>query len=268
MIDGRDRPRRDPLHDLRAVMARLRAPEGGCPWDRAQDFASIAPYTLEEAYEVVDCIERRAWPELKAELGDLLFQVVYHARMAEEAGLFDFDDVARGVADKMVRRHPHVFADATIANAEAQSAAWEAIKAAERAAKEGAEGALDGVPRALPALVRAQKIQARAAQLGFDWPEVAPVLAKVEEELAELCAAQEAGDEAGLREEMGDLLFACVNLARHLECDAEAALRQATAKFQRRFARVEEMARNDGQKLEEMSLEMLEVLWQNAKNGL
>ena len=220
-------------------MARLRDPERGCPWDLEQDFASIAPYTIEEAYEVADAIARGDLAELKDELGDLLLQVVYHARMAEEAGLFDFDQVAAAIADKMIRRHPHVFGSAEVDGARAQSHAWEAVKATERASRAGAEGdarVLDDVPLALPALVRAAKLQRRAARVGFDWPEPVQVVDKIEEEIAELRA--ELGRSASvdrLSDEIGDLLFALVNLARHLEVDAEASLRQANAKFERRF---------------------------------
>lgn len=253
----------DPVSRLLAVMARLRDPEHGCPWDREQDFSTIAPYTIEEAYEVADAIERNDPPALKDELGDLLFQVVFHARMAEEAGLFAFGDVAAAIADKMMRRHPHVFGDAEIASAAAQSEAWEEHKATERRERAKATGAapsvLDGVARALPALVRAAKLQTRAARIGFDWPDAAPVFDKVAEEIAELSSELTNGaDRARLEDEMGDVLFAAVNLARKLDIEPEAALRRANAKFERRFRRVEERAIGTG-------LEALEAVWQEVK---
>src|SRR5215472_3259246 len=216
-----DVPVSHPLDRLLAIMARLRDPERGCPWDRAQNFATIAPYTIEEAYEVADAIERADMPALKDELGDLLFQVVFHARMAEEAGLFAFDEVAATIADKMERRHPHVFGDVRIDSAAAQTAAWEQHKAAERRdrAQRAGEGhsVLDGVALALPALLRAAKIQARAARIGFDWPQARPVFDKLAEEIAELKAEFEASaDAARLEDELGDVLFAAANLARKL----------------------------------------------------
>lgn len=250
-------------------MARLRDPERGCPWDREQNFATIAPYTIEEAYEVADAIARGDMTALKDELGDLLFQVVFHARMAEEAGLFDFTDVAAAIADKMVRRHPHVFGDAEVMSAAAQTAAWEEHKAKERAAKAAAAGAaasvLDGVARALPALLRASKIQARAGRIGFDWPNAPPVVAKLAEEIAELEAelAHHGGtDHARIEDEMGDILFAAANLARKLDIDPEAALRRATNKFERRFRALETMAAERGVGHD---LDALETLWQEAK---
>jgi MazG family protein len=259
-----------PIERLLWVMARLRDPERGCPWDVEQDFATIAPYTIEEAYEVADAIARGDLAQLEAELGDLLLQVVYHAQMAKEAGLFDFDQVAAAIADKMIRRHPHVFGAATIADARAQSHAWEAVKARERADRSGSRGErhrlLDDVPQALPALVRAAKLQKRAARVGFDWPMVAPVLGKIEEEIAELRAELAAPAEVDrLSEELGDLLFATVNLARHLEIDAEAALRASNAKFECRFGRVEEALSARGRRLEDASLDEMEALWQEAK---
>lgn len=208
-------------------MARLRAP-GGCPWDAEQTFATIAPYTIEEAYEVADAIARADMPALRDELGDLLFQVVYHARLAEEAGAFDFADVARGITAKMVRRHPHVF------GGEAAAPDWEAAKAGERAAR-GEAGVLDGVPVSLPALTRAEKLTRRAARVGFDWPDAAAVLAKLDEEVAELRAELPGGDPVRLADELGDMLFVMANLARKLGLDAEACLRGANAKFTRRF---------------------------------
>jgi nucleoside triphosphate diphosphatase len=260
-----------PLDRLLAIMARLRDPERGCPWDREQDFATIAPYTIEEAYEVADAIARGDMAGLKDELGDLLFQVVFHARMAEEAGIFDLADVAAAIADKMVRRHPHVFGDADIASAAAQTDAWERHKAAERRARAAASGAresvLDGVALALPALLRAAKIQARAARIGFDWPKAQPVIAKIAEEIdeleAELDTASNGGaDQTKVEDEMGDILFAAANLARKLEIDPEAALRRATAKFERRFRRVEVLAAERGIGAD---LDALEALWQEVK---
>ncbi len=255
---------------LLAIMTRLRDPKRGCPWDREQDFATIAPYTIEEAYEVADAVARGDMAALKDELGDLLFQVVFHARMAEEAGLFDFADVAATIADKMVRRHPHVFGDAEISSAAAQTAAWEEHKAAERHARAAAAGAaesvLDGVALALPALLRAAKIQARAARIGFDWPEAGPVIAKIAEEIAELEAELdvEPPDPGKIDDEMGDILFAAANLARKLDMDPEAALRRATKKFERRFRALEARAAERGIGPD---LDALEALWQEVKRG-
>jgi len=250
-------------------MARLRDPERGCPWDLEQDFSTIAPYTIEEAYEVADAIARADISGLEDELGDLLLQVVYHAQMAKEAGRFDFEAVARRIADKMVRRHPHVFGDATVADAGAQTRAWEETKAKERRKKAGARGepasVLDDVPVGLPALTRAAKLQRRAARVGFDWPEAAQVLDKIEEEAAELRAELRGGSPERLRDELGDLLFAAVNLARHLGVDAEAALRQTNGKFERRFRAIEGALAAQGRRPEDSSLEELEALWQRAK---
>ncbi|MDP6388660.1 MAG: nucleoside triphosphate pyrophosphohydrolase, partial [Alphaproteobacteria bacterium] len=227
------------------VMARLRDPEGGCPWDIEQTFETIAPYTIEEAYEVADAIRQGDMPALRDELGDLLLQVVYHARMAEEKGHFDFWHVAGDIADKMVRRHPHVFGDAEIATVEAQSLNWEQHKAAERQARAEARGerpsALDGVPLALPALIRAEKIGKRAARVGFDWRDATHLFVKVEEEMAELGDEIRTGaDQSRIAEELGDLLFTLANLARHLKIDPEDALRRTNAKVQARFRRMEE----------------------------
>ena len=258
-MSGPDAP--DPVDRLRAVMRRLRDPRAGCPWDIEQDFASIAPYTIEEAHEVADAIERAAWDELRDELGDLLLQVVYHAQMAEEAGHFTFAEVAEGIVGKMVRRHPHVFGEGgTPADAAAQTRAWETMKAAER----GRAGALDGIAQGLPALMRAQKMQRRAARVGFDWPDAAGVAAKVAEEAAELAAAP---DSEGREAELGDMLFTLVNLARHLEIDAEAALRRTNARFARRFAAMEAMLAGQGRRPEEADAEELEALWARAKAG-
>ena len=248
---------------LLGIMARLRDPKRGCPWDREQDFATIAPYTIEEAYEVGDAIERGDMTALKDELGDLLFQVVFHARMAEEAGHFAFDDVAAAIADKMVRRHPHVFGDVQIASVAAQNEAWEAHKARERAASGGDESVLDGVALAYPALLRAAKISRRASRIGFDWPDARAVIPKLAEEIGEIEAALDAGDDkARLEDEVGDLLFAAANLARKLEIEPETALRRATAKFERRFREVETRAaaQNVGR-----DLDALEALWQQVK---
>ncbi len=247
-------------------MAALRDPDHGCPWDQEQDFASIAPYTIEEAYEVADAIARADFVALPDELGDLLFQVVYHARMAEEAGRFDFAQVARAIADKMIRRHPHVFGDAAARNAVEQTAAWEAHKTAERAGR--AEiGTLAGVPDGLPALTRAAKLTSRAARVGFDWPDAAAVLDKLDEEVAELRAELPAADPARLMDEMGDLLFVLVNLARKLGLDAETCLRMANLKFSRRFHSMEQHAASTGKTLSEMSLEEMEAAWQIIKHN-
>ena len=260
---------KEPMARLLAVMAWLRDRQHGCPWDVDQTFKTIAPYTIEEAYEVADAIERDDMPALKEELGDLLLQVVYHAQIAHEAQAFGFADVAAAIADKMVDRHPHVFADARIDTAEAQTVSWEARKAAERAAKKTAEpaGALDGVARALPALLRAEKIQKRAARVGFDWKETAPVIDKIEEELGELRAEIEARtvDQTRLTDELGDVLFAVANLARHCKVDPEAALRATNDKFERRFGYIERQLAAQGRKPADASLEDMEALWQEAK---
>jgi ATP diphosphatase len=249
------------------IMARLRDPETGCPWDVEQSFATIVPYTIEEAYEVADAIEREAWGELKGELGDLLFQAVFHARMAEERGLFSFHDVANHMADKMVARHPHVFGDqAGIDSAEAQTENWEAMKAAERAAR-SEHGVLDGVAVGLPALLRAYKLQKRAARVGFDWGEVGPVLDKIAEEAREVVEARDELDHAALTEEVGDLLFAVANLSRHLGVEPEAALRAANAKFVRRFEAVEAGLEAAGKRPGEATLDEMEALWQAAKRA-
>lgn len=256
-----------PIDRLLAVMARLRDPDTGCPWDREQSFATIAPYTIEEAYEVAEAAERGVMPELKEELGDLLLQVAFHARMAEETGAFDFDDVAAGIADKMVRRHPHVFGTARIGSAAAQTVAWEDQKAHERRAKSATQGrrasALDGIGAALPALTRAAKLQRRAARVGFDWPDVAPIYDKITEEIAELKA--ESGNKLRSEDELGDLLFAVVNLARRLEIDPEHALRGACRKFERRFRKIEERLAARGIDSARAGLDTLEAEWQAIK---
>ena len=260
---------KEPMARLLAVMAWLRDRQHGCPWDIDQTFRTIAPYTIEEAYEVADAIERDDMPALKEELGDLLLQVVYHAQMASEAKAFGFGDVAAAIADKMVDRHPHVFADARIDTAEAQTISWEARKAAERAAKQTVEpaGALSGVARALPALLRAEKIQKRAARVGFDWKETAPVIDKIEEELGELRAEITAGtvDQTRLADELGDVLFAVANLARHCKVDPEAALRATNDKFERRFGYIERRLAERGRKPVDATLAEMEGLWQEAK---
>jgi ATP diphosphatase len=252
---------------LLEVMRRLRDPVTGCPWDREQDYASIVPYTLEEAFEVADAIERRDLAALRDELGDLLFQVVFLARIAEEHGAFDFDSVATGIADKLVRRHPHVFAGTAQPDAATQTLAWEQLKAEERAAR-GEAGVLGGVAKALPALTRAQKIGQRAGRVGFDWPAAADVRNKVSEELAELDAAIALDPASGHSfEELGDLLFVIANWARHLGHDPEAALRAATAKFERRFEHIEAATRQSGERLEALSPQRWEALWQHAKRA-
>ena len=254
------------LRRLLRIMAALRDPERGCPWDRAQGFDTIAPYTIEEAYEVADAIARKDWTALADELGDLLFQVVYHAQMGAEAGWFDFAAIARGIVDKMIRRHPHVFGEEKRATAAAQTEAWEAQKAAERATRAETR-VLDGIPLALPALSRALKLARRAARTGFDWPDAAAVLDKLAEETEELRAelARPAPDPARLADEVGDMLFVLANLARKLEVDPEAALRGANAKFERRFGAVEAALAEAGRRPEQASLAEMEALWQAAK---
>jgi ATP diphosphatase len=245
-------------------MKQLRDPQHGCSWDQKQDFSSIAPYTIEEAYEVADAIEREDFPALKDELGDLLFQVVFHARMAEEAGHFDFDDVAGVISDKMLRRHPHVFGDEEQRAAGSVAGSWERIKAEERAAQDDSS-ALAGVAKALPALKRAQKLGKRAGRVGFDWPDRKGVRAKITEELHELEAAVGTRNEADIEEEFGDLLFAVVNLARHLDVDPEKALTSANYKFERRFRDMEDAVISRGKSLREDSLESLDKEWRAAK---
>ncbi len=249
-----DEPAGAAFERLAEVMRRLRDPNGGCPWDLEQDFATIAPYTIEEAYEVADAIARGDMGELREELGDLLLQVVYHAQMAAETGAFTLADVAAGIADKMVRRHPHVFGDVDVASAAAQTVAWETLKAAEKPRA----GARDGVALGLPALMRAQKLQKRAARTGFDWPDADGPRAKLVEELQEVAEASD--DERA--DEVGDLLFAVVNYARHLGVDAEEALRRANGKFERRFAAMEAAA---GDRFAALDLDGKEALWDAAK---
>jgi len=256
------------MKKLLDIMADLRNPESGCPWDIKQTFESIVPYTLEEAYEVADAIEQGDMQELKSELGDLLFQVVFYAQMANEQGDFNFDDVVEAVSEKLIRRHPHVFANASYEDDAKLHEAWEKSKAAERDAqtKEQKASILDGVAGALPALKRAQKLQKRAARAGFDWPEIEPVLEKVEEEIQELKVAIRQNDRASTFEEMGDLMFSYVNLARHLDVDAEEALRACNQKFEKRFGYIEKTLEASGRKIQACSLNELERLWQQAKS--
>jgi MazG family protein len=255
----------DPLDRLIAIMARLRDPEGGCPWDLEQTFATIAPYTVEEAYEVADAIERNDLPELRDELGDLLLQVVFHSRMAEEAGAFAFDDVATAICDKMIRRHPHVFGEATHRDAAEQTRAWEAVKAAERAAKSQAASVLDGISVGLPGLTRAVKLTGRAARVGFDWARASDVLSKLHEEIGELEVEVATGDRARIEDELGDVLFVLANLARKLDIDPEAAIRSTNAKFTWRFNFVEQALEKVGKTPEESDLAEMDGLWDAAK---
>jgi MazG family protein len=252
------------IERLLAIMTRLRDPARGCPWDRAQDFRTIAPHTLEEAYEVADAIEQGDLDRLRDELGDLLFQVAFHAELARERGVFDFAGVVDAICDKLTRRHPHVFGDAVVADAAGQTVAWERIKREERAAR-GDAGALADVPLALPALARARKLGARAAQAGFDWPDAAGPRAKIGEELAELDASIESGDLAAREAEMGDVLFSVVNLARHLGLDPETALRRANERFARRYRHLESELERLGQSSDDASPELLDRLWAAAK---
>ena len=268
-----------PSNDIRRlmdIMAALRDPVSGCPWDVQQTFASIAPFTIEEAYEVVDAIERGATEDLREELGDLLLQVVFHARMAEEAGLFDFGGVVEAITAKLVRRHPHVFGDAGALTSDEVKSSWGRIKAEEKRAKRAAEtkdgrhaeaksGALDGVPLALPALTRALKLQEKAGKVGFDWNDVRAVLDKIREEIIEVEAEIAKGSAQALSGEVGDLLFATTNLARHLRVDPEAALRSANAKFERRFAHIEARLAEGGRTPDGASLDEMERLWAEAK---
>ncbi|WP_226780843.1 nucleoside triphosphate pyrophosphohydrolase [Oceaniglobus trochenteri] len=264
----------DPIHThprditrLVEIMRRLRDPNRGCPWDIEQDFDSIAPYTIEEAYEVADAVARRDMDDLKGELGDLLFQAVYHGQMAAEAGHFTFDDIVNAIADKMIARHPHVFDDESRdKSAEQQTRDWEAQKARERAAR-AERGVLDGVALGLPALMRAVKLQNRAARVGFDWPETAQVLDKLVEEAGELVAARETMGPDEMADEMGDLLFVMANLARHLNIDPEAALRGTNAKFTRRFASIEAALQAQGRRPQEASLAEMDALWDAAKTA-
>ena len=253
------------IERLLEIMARLRDPGRGCPWDLQQDFRSIAPHTLEEAYEVADAIEQDDLDKLRDELGDLLFQVAFHAQLASERNLFQFDDVVEAICGKLTRRHPHVFGDAIVTDAAEQTAAWERMKREERAAR-GDPGALADVPMALPALTRARKLGARAAQAGFDWPDAAGPRAKVDEELAELDAVRNAPDPAAREAELGDLLFSVVNLARHIDVDPETALRRANQRFTRRYRHVELELERLGQPLDSAAPALLDRLWAEAKS--
>jgi ATP diphosphatase len=259
------------MADLLRIMQRLRDPQHGCPWDLKQDFQSIVPSTLEECYELAAAIEAGDYPHLADELGDVLFQVVFYAQLGAEQSLFSFESVVSGLAEKLLRRHPHVFADGRIeavvdarTDTESIKQRWEAIKAEERAGR-AQHGALDDVPLALPALPRAQKIQKRAARVGFDWSDAAPVLKKLDEELQELRDAMQEGEPGAVEDELGDLLFTVVNLSRHLKLDAEAALRRSTSKFERRFRAMESLVSERGQLLQELESAALELLWEQAK---
>ena len=262
------------IHTLLAIMARLRDPGSGCPWDIQQTFATIAPYTIEEAYEVADAIDRNDLHALKDELGDLLLQVVFHARMAEEQGSFAFGDVVAAISDKMIRRHPHVFAGESVEDAEAQTVAWEEQKRREReSAGHEDTSALAGIARGLPEWQRAVKLQKRAASVGFDWPDIAPVIAKLHEEIEEVreefaAVAAEPGDANArdrLEEEIGDMLFVAANIARHAKVDVGAAMRRANLKFERRFRTMEALAETDGTTLAALSLEEQDRYWDRAK---
>ena len=271
-------PSRD-IHRLLAIMAALRAPGTGCPWDLEQDFSTIAPYTIEEAYEVADAIERADLDDLRDELGDLLLQVVFHARMAEEAGEFAFGDVVQAITEKMIRRHPHLFGDAEARAAGSAKGMWNRIKAEEKAARrahrlrrglpaeDGGQGFLDGVPVALPALTRALKLQEKAAQVGFDWKEAKPILDKIAEEIGELREALDQDDRAAVADEFGDVLFSLVNFGRHLGIDAETALRGTNDKFRMRFHHMERALAVSGRTLDETELDEMEHLWQLAKHA-
>ncbi|GAD54886.1 nucleoside triphosphate pyrophosphohydrolase [Limimaricola cinnabarinus] len=252
---------------LSAIMRALRDPDHGCPWDIEQDFASITPYTIEEAYEVADAIAREDWPELRGELGDLLLQSVYHAQMATEAGYFDLAGVARAISDKMIARHPHVFGEESRdRTAQEQTQAWEAIKAAERAGK-SETGVLDGVALGLPALMRAAKLQKRAARVGFDWPQTAQVLDKLIEEAHELVEARDTLGEDEIEAEMGDLLFVMANLARHMGVDPEVALRRSNDKFTRRFKYIERELQKRGKRPVESDLDEMDALWNEIRGA-
>jgi ATP diphosphatase len=255
------------MQRLLAIMARLRDPDSGCPWDIEQDFATIAPYTIEEAYEVADAIDRKAWDELEGELGDLLLQTVYHTQMGAEAGHFSFESVARAISDKMVARHPHVFGDESRdKTADQQTADWERVKAAERAAK-AQSGVLDGVAVGLPALLRAYKLQKRAARVGFDWPRIDEVLDKLTEEAREIAEARDSHSPDAVEEEVGDFLFVAANLARWLDVDPEAALRRANAKFTRRFAGIEAELARRGKTPADSDLAEMDAIWNDIRQA-
>jgi len=253
------------MQKLLEIMQRLRDPDNGCPWDAQQNFASIAPFTIEEAYEVADAITRGDMENLQDELGDLLFQVVFHAQMASEQGSFDFDDVHRGVCEKMVRRHPHVFADTEVDSAQHQTSVWEDYKAEERKSR-GEYSLMDGVPAGMAELQRSLKLQKRAAKAGFDWDAANPVMEKFDEELIEMRLAMQEGDRQAMQDELGDLLFVAVNLARKLDIDPASALRDSNAKFEKRFRAIEDVAGGQDA-LGEMDIEAMEALWQQAKRN-
>jgi len=256
-----------PIDKLLALMARLRDPHNGCPWDIKQNFSTIAPYTVEEAYEVADAIERKDMRALQEELGDLLLQVVFHAQMAKEANVFDFDAVANSIIEKLEKRHPHMFGNAEIKTAEDQKAAWEELKSQERKQSQK-QSTLDGIAATLPALLRSVKLQARAAQVGFDWPSLEPVFDKLEEELQELREEIHHNiSQERLMDEFGDVLFVCANIARHLEIDPELALRHANAKFERRFKGIEALLKEQGKTPEQSSLDEMDKLWDEVKRG-
>ena len=262
-----DNKKASQMEQLLAIMSQLRDPQRGCPWDLKQNFDSIVPYTLEEAYEVADAIEQKNWNDVKEELGDLLFQVVFYAQMAKEQGLFEFDDVVSGISEKLVRRHPHVFSDADFDDEAAVQQNWEAEKAKERAAKEQDVSLLANIPNALPALMRADKIQKRCANVGFDWDELAPVVDKVKEELDEVMdeVIQAVPEQQRIEEELGDLLFSVVNLSRHLKVKPELALQKANKKFEKRFRQVEENVLEQGKIISQCSLTELDEAWNSVK---
>ena len=260
----------DAMLRLLEIMAQLRNPESGCPWDIEQNFSTIAPYTIEEAYEVADAIDRNDMRDLKEELGDLLFQVVFHSQMAQETGKFEFEDVVAAINSKMIRRHPHVFGPEGSRSAEQQVVAWEVIKAQERAGKsqpEGAPSALDGVALALPSLLRAEKLQKRAARVGFDWTDAQQIFDKLDEEADEVREAIDIGDADKIEDEIGDLLFVAANLSRRLDVDPEQALRRANAKFERRFRAMEALAESEGTRFADLEIDEQEALWQRVKKA-
>lgn len=260
----------DAMLRLLEIMAQLRNPESGCPWDIEQNFSTIAPYTIEEAYEVADAIDRNDMRDLKEELGDLLFQVVFHSQMAQETGEFEFEDVVAAINSKMIRRHPHVFGPEGSRSAEQQVVAWEVIKAQERAGKsqpEGAPSALDGVALALPSLLRAEKLQKRAARVGFDWTDAQQIFDKLDEEADEVREAIDIGDADKIEDEIGDLLFVAANLSRRLDVDPEQALRRANAKFERRFRAMEALAESEGTRFADLEIDEQEALWQRVKKA-